>query len=34
MFGNITGGGEISSRENYNPTPYVEVARAAFININ
>lgn len=23
MFGNITGGGEISSNENYNPTPYV-----------
>lgn len=23
MFGNITGGGEISSKTNYNPTPYV-----------
>ena len=25
MFGNITGGGELSSKKNYNPTPYVEV---------
>ncbi len=25
MFGNITGGGTISSKSNYNPTPYVEV---------
>ncbi len=24
MFGNITGGGKISSKTNYNPTPYVE----------
>ena len=23
MFGNITGGGQISSKSNYNPTPYV-----------
>jgi hypothetical protein len=23
MFGNITGGGTISSKTNYNPTPYV-----------
>ncbi len=29
MFGNITGGGAISSKYNYNPTPYVEVARAS-----
>jgi hypothetical protein len=28
MFGNITGGGTISSKYDYNPTPYVEVARA------
>ena len=28
MFGNITGGGTLSSKYNYNPTPYVEVARA------
>ncbi len=27
MFGNITGGGEISSKVNYNPTPYVETIR-------
>lgn len=29
MFGNITGGGTISSKYNYNPTPYIEVARAS-----
>ena len=28
MFGNITGGGQISSKYNYNPTPYVEVVLA------
>ena len=27
MFGNITGGGVISSKYNYNPTPYVAVIR-------
>ena len=27
MFGNITGGGTISSKYNYNPTPYVQVIR-------
>lgn len=27
MFGNITGGGTISSRYDYNPTPYVAVIR-------
>ena len=27
MFGNITGGGELSSKKKYNPTPYVEVVR-------
>ena len=26
MFGNITGGGTLSSKYNYNPTPYVEVS--------
>ena len=26
MFGNITGGGKLSSKSDYNPTPYVEVA--------
>ena len=30
MFGNITGGGSISSRSDYNPTPYVEVVRQHF----
>lgn len=25
MFGNVTGGGELSSKYNYNPTPYVAV---------
>lgn len=28
LFGNITGGGKISSETHYNPTPYVEVVRA------
>lgn len=28
MFGNITGGGQISSKYNCNPTPYVEVVLA------
>ena len=27
MFGNITGGGTISSKYDYNPTPYVQVIR-------
>ena len=31
MFGNITGGGEISSKSDYNPTSYVEVAFASFV---
>lgn len=26
MFGNITGGGQLSSKTDYNPTPYVEVS--------
>lgn len=30
MFGNVTGGGELSSKTNYNPTQYVEVERADF----
>lgn len=30
MFGNITGGGTLSSRTHYNPTPYVRTARADF----
>jgi hypothetical protein len=28
MFGNITGGGTISSKYDYNPTPYVPVVNA------
>ena len=27
MFGNVTGGGTISSKYDYNPTPYVPVVR-------
>ena len=27
MFGNITGGGSLSSKKNYKPTPYVDVVR-------
>lgn len=30
MFGNITGGGTLSSKVDYNPTPYVETAREDF----
>ena len=30
MFGNITGGGTISSKSDYNPTPYVPTAREDF----
>lgn len=29
MFGNVTGGGTLSSKSNYNPTPYVEVVRTS-----
>ena len=31
MFGNITGGGTLSSKYDYNPTPYVEVAYSSFV---
>ena len=31
MFGNITGGGTISSKTNYNPTPYVAVVQAPLV---
>jgi hypothetical protein len=31
MFGNITGGGTISSKTHYNPTPYVPTVRAKFV---
>ena len=33
MFGNITGGGQISSKYNCNPTPYVEVVRAPLAEV-
>ncbi len=33
MFGNITGGGQISSKYNCNPTPYVEVVRAPVVTV-
>lgn len=29
MFGNVTGGGTLSSKNNYNPTPYVQVTHAS-----
>ena len=32
MFGNVTGGGTISSKTDYNPTPYVPVVRRDFVN--
>lgn len=32
MFGNITGGGSLSSKYDYNPTPYVETVRSDFVN--
>ena len=32
MFGNITGGGTLSSKSHYNPTPYVEVVCASFVS--
>ena len=31
MFGNITGGGTLSSKTDYNPTSYVEVERCNFV---
>ena len=31
MFGNITGGGTLSSKTDYNPTSYVEVERTNFV---
>lgn len=31
MFGNITGGGRLSSKTNYNPTPYVPVVRGQLL---
>ena len=32
MFGNVTGGGTLSSKYDYNPTPYVEVAYTSLVN--
>lgn len=32
MFGNITGGGKLSSKYDYNPTPYVETIPAPLTN--
>lgn len=32
MFGNVTGGGTLSSKYNYNPTPYVQVEYASLVN--
>ena len=34
MFGNITGGGTLSSKTNCNPTPYVEVALSPLPNLS
>lgn len=34
MFGNITGGGTISSKYDYNPTPYVRTARASISSVS
>ena len=34
IFGNVTGGGTISSKSNYNPTPYVEVVRQNFSTLS
>ena len=33
MFGNITGGGRISSKTDYNPTPYVPVVAASLASV-
>ena len=34
MFGNVTGGGTLSSKYNYNPTPYVQVVHASISKTN
>lgn len=34
MFGNVTGGGEHSSKTNYNPTPYPETAYKEFMPLD
>jgi hypothetical protein len=33
MFGNVTGGGEYSSKDHYNPTPYPHTAFAEFAQL-
>ena len=33
-FGNITGGGTLSSKYDYNPTPYVETLKVSFKSLN
>lgn len=33
MFGNVTGGGEYSSKDNFNPTPYPHTAFAEFAKL-
>ena len=32
MFGNITGGGKLSSKKDYNPTPYIDTVRKNFLD--
>ena len=34
MFGNITGGGKLSSKTDFNPTPYIPTAYASFRALN
>ena len=34
MFGNVTGGGTLSSKTDYNPTPYVEVVLHSLTELN
>ena len=34
IFGNVTGGGEYSSKTNYNPTPYPETAYGEFVSLD
>ena len=34
MFGNVTGGGDYSSKTNCNPTPYVPVGYASFLEMH
>ena len=33
IFGNVTGGGTLSSKSNYNPTPYVETVHAPLYEV-